>query len=59
MLAVGRRVQRRLGLGRTSNPAIEVSLKGGRFGRQVQPVGCEGSQEAPVVMGYASVSARS
>ena len=57
--ATGRSVQRRQGLGQTNSPAIEVSQRDGKFGRQGEPVGGEGSREDPAVGGYASGSAQS
>ena len=52
-------MQRRQDLGQTSSPAIEVSQRGGIFGRRGQPVGSKGPQGDPVVAVCANESAQS
>ena len=59
MPAARRSAQRRQGLGQTSSPAIEVSRRGGIFGRRGQPVGGEGLQGDPVVAVCTNESAQS
>ena len=57
VLAVGKYVQRRQGLGQTNSPASKVSQRDVKFGRLGQPVGAERSRVNSVVGGYATGSA--